>query len=70
MFWTLLDRDSRFGYSEVGVEGIVVAAIRVLYSLDVDWSALADISFNHFNIHLAGGVFTGPDSRLEGNSRR
>lgn len=69
MFWTLLDRDNRFGYSEVDVDG-VVAAIQILYSLDVDWSALADISFNHFNIHLAGGVFEGPDSRLEGNSRR
>jgi hypothetical protein len=69
VFWTLLDRDSRFGYSEVGVDEDV-AAIRVLYSLDVDWSALADISFNHFNIHLAGGVFAEPDSRLEGNSRR
>ena len=69
VFWTLFDRGNRFEYSEMDVEE-VVAAIRILYSLDVDWSALADISFNYFNIHLAGGVFAGPNSRLEGDSRR
>lgn len=53
----------RFGYSKIGVdEG--VAAIRILYSLDVDCSALADISFEAFIFNLAGGVFARPDSRL------
>ena len=59
---SLLESD-RFGYGEMVVDEDV-AAIRILYSLDVDCSALADISFEAFVFNLAGGVFAGPDSRL------
>ena len=47
----------RFDCEERVVVKECVAAIRILYSLDVDWSVLADISSITFNIHLASGVF-------------
>jgi hypothetical protein len=47
-----------------------MAAIRILYSLDVDCSALADISFKGFVFNLASGVFADHTPDFGENSRR
>lgn len=45
-------------------------AVRIQYSLDVDWECVSRQFFMTFNIRPATGAFAKPDTRSQGNSRR